>query len=262
MGFKFNGKNSDDFGFYFTTSAMPYIPQKKQTKAAVPGRDGEYIFEGDYENIQIELACVMGHYEISARRKMAREIAAWLSKPGTLVFDYEEDIEYQVVAITNNINASIIGREYRDEFTITFTCAPYQLQSYFNDNLTWGQIDSGWGYTELPWGGSYPRKFTVTNGSTMTLTNNGTYQALPLIKIEGVANSISFGGMNLISLNGIVYVDTVNYVVYSELNGVKTNRIGWFTGDFIKLQSGDNVFTVTGDITSATVEFIYKNTYL
>ena len=177
MGIIFNGRHSDEFGVPFRTVSISIMPPKRQTKLSVQGRDGEYIFEDGYGNIEIELAGTIPGYEIIDRRKKARQIAEWLSGTGKLIFDYEKDVEYQVVKVTNDIDASMFSRQYKDEFTVIFECKPYQKQVFYNDGLTWEDADISWQNADIPWEG-YDRKFEVSSGQTIEVVNAGTYKAL------------------------------------------------------------------------------------
>ena len=259
MGFKFNDQHSDDLGIYFTTEAIPYIAPKRSTVIEVQGRDGQYVFEDGFNNILITLTCVIIGSKVLERRKQARVAAAWLANTGILVFDYEPDIEYNVIKVTNDIQAAMVKAV--DEFTITFECEPYQKQTFYNDSLTWGEASIAWGYANIPWGG-YDRTFTVESGDSIDVVNAGTYKALPVIKLSGTAASVTIGPLTFTDLAGDVYIDCKNYVVYELSGSTKVNRISDFSGDFIEIDPGSNVLGISGTITSLTVEFDYKNTYL
>lgn len=261
MGFKFNNRHSRELGIGYTTESMPITPSKRQTEVTVQGRDGAYIFEDGYDNIQIQFLCSILGESIVERRKRAREIASWLSTTGTLIMDYEPDVEYKVIKVINDIQSTILAKEYRDTFNIVFVCEPYQSQTYYNDNLTWEDIDSPWDGVFLPWNG-YERKFAVNSETTLIITNAGTYKALPIIILDGVATSIQIGSCSYTNLNGKVYIDCKNQVVYSIVTGSKINKISNFTGSFIELLPGDNIFSISGINLNLTIEFDYKNVYL
>lgn len=261
MGFIFNGKHSDELGVCFQTKSMPYIAPKRQTIITVQGRDGQYVFEDGYDNIQIELACAIGGDSILERRKRARQISAWLAATGTLIFDYEKDVEYKVVKVTNGINASIIGREYRDEFPVIFECEPHQQQTFYNDSQTWEGTPTAWNYANGPWVG-YDRTFLVSPSDIINVVNAGTYKALPIIILTGTAASLTLGTFTFTNLAGTVYIDCKNEVVYSLSGDNKVNRMSTFEGDFLSLKPGTTSFLITGNFTTLIIEFDYKNTYL
>lgn len=262
MGFTFNGIHSDTFGIGVNTESIPYIASKRQTIIEVQGRDGQYVFEDGYNNIQITLSCAIGDYEIQNRRKRAREIASWLSSTGKLVFDYEKDIEYMVVKTTNNISASVLGRKFKDEFTIIFECEPFQqVSDEVMETPKWSEAENEWKWTDISWNG-YERVFSVTVGQTITVINVGTYKNLPIIILTGTASNAIIGGFSLKNLAGTVYVDCKNQIVYSIVGGNKVNRIYDFDGTFPEILPGINEFTIGGTITNLLIDFNYNHTYL
>lgn len=260
MGFKFNGKHSDDFGFAATLQNITIIPSKRQKSINVQGLDGQYIFEDSLDNVLVEFSCTIGSYDVLERRKKARAISNWLSTTGTLILDHESDVEYLVVKSMSDISASVQAMSYRDDFSVSFECAPYQRQTYYNDGLTWVDIDSAWSYMNIPWDG-YERKFKVYSGQPITVYNAGDYKALPVIILTGTAASVTIGPFSLTNAAGTIYIDCKNTVVYSIESGKKINKIKSFSGDFPVLNPGANKFSVTGAITNLSIEFDYKNTY-
>jgi len=259
MGLKFRGRHSDELSVIFDTESMPYIPSKRQTEIEVQGRDGQYVFEDNYNNIQIPVKGTIVGDNILDRRKKARAVASWLTSTGILVFDYEQDVEYKVVKVTNDISAKMLSREYKDEFTVIFECKPYQQQTYYNDSLSWQGGDSAWIYTNIPWSG-YDRVFLVSPDDEIVVYNAGTYKALPIIKITGTATSVTIGEFTFTNLTGTIYIDCVEKVIYSLNGNTKVNKI--VEGNFIELAPDANNFTITGTFTTLIIEFDYKNTYL
>lgn len=260
MGITYNGIHSDTFQIAVSIKSLPYLPKKRQTTIEVQGRDGGVVFEDSYDNINIELSCQIGGYEPSLRRSAARKIAAWLSATGgQLIFDYEPDKVYTVVAIVNDVSSSIDG--WIENFTINFTCKPYQTSLIYNDELTWNDANFPWNDANFPWLG-YSRIFTdVRNGDILSVGNAGTYKALPVVKLDGVAATVTIGSMTYSNLAGIIYIDCEEQVVYS-ISGAKVNQILNFSGEFIEILPGVNNIIVSGSITSLNVEFDYKNTFI
>lgn len=243
MGFKFNDKHSEDFKICVRTESIPYIAPKRQTVVEVFGRDGQYVFEDGYDNISIELACSIVNDSLVDRRATARQIALWLANTGKLIFDYEPTIEYQVVKVVNDIKGVFRGYALPvDDFNVTFECKPYQEQVAYNP------IED--------------RIFYPSAGETLNVPNNGTYKALPIICLTGGATSVTIGGFTFAGLNGTVYIDCNDKVVYNTSGSSKVNRMTSFSGNFPQLNPGINSFLVSGTITTLRVEFIYKNTYL
>jgi phage-related protein len=263
VGFKLNDIHSDSFkGLSVNTVKIPFIPEMTDTEVEVEGRDSVYIVQGKYKPIIIELDCQLYCESLFERRKIGRYIASWLNNKGMLILDSEPDIAYTVIKSISNLEIEPIGFELDvDEFSLKFVCYPHPTNNFYNDEVTWGELESLWGYTDITWGGGQ-RIFTVTNGSTVSLINSGTYKALPIVKMEGIAINVTIGDFTYTNLNGVVFIDSINQLVYSVENNVKVNKIQNFSGKFPEVNPGENVFPVSGSITNLTVEYDYKNTFI
>ncbi len=261
MGFKFNGIHSDTFKICVRTESLPCIAPKRQTTISVPGRDGQHVVEDGYDNIEVKFECSIVDEFPVGRRKNTRAIASWLADTGVLILDHEKDVEYRVVRSVTNIDITPRGYEVPvDDFKITFECLPHPRSAYYNDGLYWDTCTSSWQYLEMPWPG-YIRTFEVSNGDNIDVHNAGTYKALPVIKMEGVASSVTVGDFTITGLSGIVYIDCFNQLVYSMSGASKVNQISKFSGKFPELKPGENIFPISGSITNLVIEFDYKNTY-
>lgn len=242
MGFRLNNTHSDEFDICVNTTSIPLIPSKRQVKTKVQGRDGEHVVEDGYDNIQIKMECKITG-DVLIRRKNIREFKTWLLQNGSLILDHEPDVVYKIISTMTNVELKPRGYELPiDEFEIIFECSPIQYDITYNDGSIWSDV--------------------VINGSVITVENLGTYEALPIIKLVGVASSVTIGSFTITGLSGTIYVDCDNKVVYSLSGNNKVNQISKFNGEFLDLKPGDNVFTITGTITNLTLEFDYKNTYL
>jgi phage-related protein len=264
MGLTFNDVHSDTFGICVKTKSITGIPTKKSKKVKVQGRDAEVIFEDSgYDNIELEFECKIVDDLILHRRKNMRLISQWLRNTGTLILDYEPDVSYDVVRTIHNIDVNIIGYSLPiDEFTIKFECRPNQTQLFYNSDMTWEDSDALLQYADLPWVG-YERVFDCVGGEELSVINAGTYKALPIIKLEGMATEINIGDLTINNLAGELYIDCADYVVYSESGGVKTPQMSKFEGEFLVLEPGENTFSVSGTLDgTVTVTFDYKNEYL
>jgi len=280
LGLLFNGIHSDFFNIAVRTTKIPYIPEKRQNTVTVQGRDGGYTFEDGYNNIKIPVSCSFTTATLIERRKTARAIATWLNtsvKPAILIFDYEPDIEYRVVKIINNIEGAFRGALVPvDDFDIIFECEPYQQQTFFNDNITWDDMTFAWKYADIMWAGDYPRTFTggVNADINAAVTNLGTHDADYIMKVSATGlvgaltidldNYLPYEWMQLTHITDTVYIDSKEKEVYTIVAGVKVNKFQDFAsyGDFLKIRPGVNNFSIYGTLTTVTVEFIYKNTYL
>ena len=262
MGFSLNGIHNDAFEICIKTESLPGLASKRQKSISVQGRDGQHVVEDGYDNVTIRYKCSLHRDTIALRRKATRQIFDWLSNTGPLITDYEPDVIYHVVKVTSDINVKFRAWNVPiEDFEIVFTCKPYQSQSFYLDEITWEEAATMWDEADFPWDG-FTRTFTVEDGDTISISNLGTYKALPIIKLSGVAATVTIGEFTYTNLSGDVYIDCDDQVVYTLSGDTKVTAISNFSGDFPSLAPGINEFAVSGTITNLIVEYDFKNTYL
>lgn len=259
MGFTFNGIHSGTFGLHYITSAIPILPGKRTETVYPLSKDGGYTFEDGYNNRIIDLSCVISANTIPERREKARKIAEWLSKKGSLVFDSDPGIEYEVVKSTNNIISEF--NYATEDFNINFECKPYMKRSFDTKDVIWNNAAVTWKNADFPWMGS-KKSFEVQAGDEITVVNAGTYKAMPLIKLSGIANNIEMMGFSFKNLSGIVYIDTENMLVYKINGQSKENAMKDFSGAFQGINSGENKYLVNGQITNLSINIDFRDTYI
>lgn len=261
-GFTLNNKHSSALNLYITTKNLPALAQKRYTEETIPNRNGSFKFEDGFNDKVIKLECVLIESDFTLKRLKMREVAEWLSQGGELVLDYETDKYYKVKMlndITPNIENSIDG------FTIVFLAYPLQYSTYVNE-LVFLENDI-YLLTELPLGADLQNTFYVTDFTTGTLNNLGTYEATPIIEIEGTATSISIsnitGGMTIQNIAEKTYIDCEKMVCYTlDAYGNKVNKLIDFTGQFITIPAGESNIQIDGTNLNCNVYFNYRNTYL
>jgi phage-related protein len=208
------------------------------------------------------VSCNLYNSDPTTRRKKGREISSWLANKGELILDSEPDMVYTVIACNHDINAEPRGYDLPvDDFKIIFECYPHPKNTYYNDNVSWSEMDSTWVNLNLPWSG-YEQTFDVVSGNSINLYNLGSYKTKPIITIFGIASSVTIGEFTFTNLNGLVTIDCDAEVVYSGSGESITNQFHNFSGKFPVLNPGVNTFPISGSITNLTVSFDYKNTYL
>ncbi len=259
MGFIFNGIHSENMGLYYITTSIPILPEKRSETIYPIGCSGSYVYEDGYNNRMIELSAVITAKTVPARREIARKIATWFSQKGTLIFDNDPAVEYQVIKTVSNIQAVFNGAT--EDFTVQLECEPFLRQTFHNDALTWETAHLPWRATNISWAG-FPRVFHITTPGNIRVINAGTYKALPLIRLQGNAANLQIGEFTVQELSGELLIDCKNKLVYSLQNGKKKNEITNTGGVFPELLPGENIFAVSGGIADITIEFDYRNTFL
>ncbi len=271
-GFKYKSNGSSEFidssTFYLTVKTIKsaLLAAKNTESENVLNSDFSYVFTDKHKENTIVLSCELeSSLNYSLRRYIARNVAAWLDQSGELVLNYEPDKFYEA-RLDQEIGLEI--NSTYDKFQITFIVQPVARSTYQFDNLTWEEATIPWEFANFPWEG-YPTSFDITGVGTITVTNVGKYEELPLIKLSGTAASItladdegnSFTYSNLSSGTNI-YIDCRNKLVYSISGSTKVNQRSNLSGNYLKLLPGENTIDISGTITSVNIYFDYRNAYL
>lgn len=123
MGFTFNNRHSSEFpGLHFKTKNLPLRSSLRVAEKIIPGRHGSIKFKNGFNDKPIELECTLTVSNLTLRRQLAREVAAWLNGEGKLIFDYELDKFYKA-EVYAQIDLAIEG--VTDKFPVFFVCAPF-----------------------------------------------------------------------------------------------------------------------------------------
>ena len=123
IGFAFRRQHCyTEHGIVMNSKSRPILPSKRRRQVEIPLRNGRYEFEDETYDVRIiEVTCFIDTATIPNLRQKIREIAAWLSKKGTLIFDDEPELSYtasvfSIVPLEQIITAGI--------FTLIFECYP------------------------------------------------------------------------------------------------------------------------------------------
>lgn len=258
--------DSEEFGLTVKSVNIPLVASNRTTSESVLGRDTQYDFTDGYNKKQVALRCEL-HNSINyaGRKAQARQIVEWLYEPGQLILNYEAD-KYYEARLIEQIDVEMLT--VYDTFTLVFEVDATQKSTYENSDITWETADIIWSGAEITWNMlDLETAFTgVTTGAELTVKNLGNYEALPIISLSGTAASVTLtddkgNSFTYGSLNGTIYIDCDNKLVYS-VSGDKVNQRSNFAGDYIKLLAGTNTIDVTGTITSLDISFDFKNTYI
>lgn len=267
--FTFNGVASDSFdNIKIDYQTLPFLPRRRTKTEYVIGKDGGYIFEDDYENIEVQVIIYIHNNNALTRRRQLSNMATWLNGSGKLKLEIESDVEYDA-----SVNARVISNVnyFEDKMEVMFECKPIKKVIYDNDEVTWESAEYEWQLAELYWAGGNTSYEDVADTDVLNPINFGNYKTHPVIEISGAATSLSLTDDNentltfstLVVGDGTIYIDCENKLVYTESGGVKTNQISRFSGDFIYLNPGENTIDVsaTGE-SGLDIKFDYRNAFL
>lgn len=240
-------------GFLVKTESYP-MPVINSTAYKVIDRHGEIVFTSGLRNKPIKVT--LTHKEsvsLASRRYLFGLIKPALLEGGYLIFDFEPQIKWRASLNGGDVKFS---KTY-DTISVDFDVSPYGVNSFDEENFTWGEADIIWQAAEMTWAGSQ-NTFSASN-ETILVENLGNFPSKPTIKITGTGNvSLATNGKTLTvtGLSGTINIDCDKMIAYDDL---KANKMTLTNATFLELLPGENTVTVTG---TAEIEFIDKSRWV
>ena len=228
--FTYNSKSSKDFDIIVEKLPSLSRPQRQHDVYRVPGRSGDIVEQHNaYDNITITYEVWFANNDIDyiSAQKLAREISAWLySSSGycRLEDDFEPDI-YRLAYFVGDLDIENLLTAY-GRAKIPFICRP---ERYYKNG-----------------------EYILENPSI--IVNNTSFEAKPLIKIEGsgdVEFSIQGQTVQINDLVDYVYLDCDKQDCYRQSS---ENRNNLMIGDFPVLKVGENNITKSSGITTLSIK--------
>ena len=168
-GFTFNGHHSSEFNVYMKPDSRVLIPELRKSAITVPGRSGSYYQNDGAYNARTEsVTCWYTRKPGLTIPEQSRQIAAWLSEEGTLIFDNEPD-KYYIATFSGA--PSLSQHQSYGEFSLTFTYSPpfaFSEQRSLETVITQQNTD-----VVIPVSGTAqtPCRIVIYNGGTSTIEN-------------------------------------------------------------------------------------------
>ena len=222
MGVIINNQNTKTLGF--ALKGRPNIPSanKRYESTEVEGRDGNLTRFIGYEDLKFSLTFNV-LFQSDIKQKL-REIKGVLAQAGTLSFDDSPNFYYKIKQAQISETESVIKAS--GVFSVDFVAEPFEYQK---STLT--------AYTTKP----------------ITLTNQTTTTALPVIKIYGtgtVVLNVNGTGITLTGLTSSIVLDSELQEAYT---GLTTNMNSNMNGNFPVLKIGSNTISWTGTVTKVEI---------
>lgn len=237
-------------------------PETRVSEYTYPGRDGGYYADTLYGQRKIAVEWLVLEADMAAYLSERNEIMdAFDAKDGenTLSIQINSADDYQVTGIARKVDLPARAAP------ATYVVARVELVC--NNPFILGQTEEtqSTGVTTLGGGGAIPAVIPMSlSGATNlnpTFTNDGNTESDVVWTIYGPGTDFTI--QNLTTGESFTLETTLSAGTYIEVNtnlktvkqGGFTNVIDSFTGDFLKLDAGDNVlsFTVGSGSTSETL---------
>lgn len=267
-GGNIGGNSFASLGLLLTKASIPLLPQTRQIEEEIPGRDGSIDLQTNYGPRQIELTFeFIEKEEVAYQNNLTKVAGAFNPLKGeqVLVLERNPGKQYRV-----KFNGSIPIEKLAQIGTFTVPLKAFNPfpESYLKSDEPLDLGDGatlGMGY-ELGDGESTTYSVTASP-TTYTVEHLGNHVAKPVITITGTGSNITvtndttsegFTWSGTLGSNDTLVVDCENITI--KLNG--NNAFANFSGDYLTLAEGDNVFTVTATSPYLTIDYDYRHVYL
>lgn len=223
MGVIINNQNTKNLGFALVGRPSIASADKKYETTEVEGRDGSLTRFLGYEDLKFSLNFNI-LFQDDIKQKL-REIKGVLASADTLSFDDSPNFYYKIKQAQISETESVIKAS--GVFSVDFVAEPFEYQK-----------TSSTAYTTKP----------------ISLTNQTTTTALPLIKVTGtgtVVLSVNGTGITLTGLTSSIVLDSELQEAYT---GLTTNMNSNMNGNFPVLKIGSNSISWTGTVTKVEID--------
>lgn len=231
----FSFKGISCFGYSVRMVSPPTRPHpaRKGEYINVPGTDGEiWLDGGGHKNIQISVRC------IAEDNINIDHINSWLSGRGELIFGDEPERAYKANVTGEFARNNLYGVMRGQEFTVSFDCEPYR-------------------YKADPSGDNQSFVASAPFSASVSVTNPGTADALPLIRVsnssEGCSITIAGNTLSVVYCAEPIYVDCAAMRAYIENDdGTLSPASMYVSGDWLRIPPGLNtVIIAPGDYSNS-----------
>ena len=257
-GTRINNLIMADYEFKLLEFTRPVTPVRNYEAVNIPNRDGSKYFINNFQDSEITVKLgIHGKSAVQKQTAISTLMANWITGQGRLIFLDRPNIFYNAY-IFESIEQDL--GDYWTELDITFNVsfASYQLYGDLRDFFASDpdELETVDAYVNTS---SFANITATYNGS---VTNEGNYKALPVIYFFGSADLINLTmgdtAFSFADLNGFVYIDCDNMVVYTIQNNQKVSLLTNFSGNFPQVNVGLNNFRISGNslnLTEVRIEF-------
>lgn len=241
--FSFKDKNSFlDYGFYITSITQEIIPGTSDIYTTIPNKPGSLLFPGAPNDRIITVGCAFINSTLGDIRTRARAISNWIYSEirEDLIFSHEPGVKYLAkIADATDLKEGNVFQE----FTLTFKSDPFAYSVIeYAPTFSGSKSLSYAGMIEI-----YPLFSITLSGAVSNLT------------IQNALTGESFVITGMLSSGDKIEVDGgYKTVKTAKING--QNALHRFSGNWIKLQNGNN--TILGSNSNASITMKYREKWI
>lgn len=240
----------------------PASPTMTYREFVAPKRNGSKRYDNRYEDIIIKVVIGVSGNAVEKQTKITNLLSQWIGKEDKLIFNDRPNLFYKAKFFES---IPLDNKGLFAEISITFICSycMYELyddlRDYTVNQLTMAVDDIGILVNRAEWTG-------ITASTTKQINNLGNYEAQPIIELSGVATllTLTMNGkaLSIANLNGTIWVDTENMIVYSMNGSAKVSALSKFTGLFPTIAPGLNYVEIGGIALNLSITVDFKNTFI
>ena len=223
MGVIINNQNTKTLGFALVGRPSIASAEKKYETTEVEGRDGSLTRFLGYEDLKFSLNFNI-LFQSDIKQKL-REIKGVFATASTLSFDDSPNFFYKIKQAQISETESVIKAS--GVFSVDFVAEPFEYQK-----------TSSVAYTT----------------KSISLTNQTTAEALPLIKVTGTGTVVLNVNGTGITLTGLTSSITLDSELQEAYTGLTTNMNSNMNGNFPVFKTGSNSITWTGTVTKVEID--------
>lgn len=261
-GLHINNKDGNVGTYKLLEVDRPASPNMTYREYIAPKRNGSKRYDSRYEDIIISVVIGVSGNSIEKQQKITNLLSQWIGKEDKLMFDDRPSLFYKAKFFNS---ATVDNQGIFTRLSITFIASycMYELyddlRDYTVNQLTMAIDDIGMLVNRAEWSG-------ITTSQIKRINNTGNFESQPIIEITGTAsllilevNNKAFSFMNL---NGSVFIDTEQMLVYEIVGTKKVSVLQQFRGLFPSIPIGESDVHIGGTNLNLDITIDFKNTYI
>lgn len=261
-GLHINNKDANIGTYKLLEVDRPASPNMTYREYIVPRRNGSKRYDNRYEDIIITVVIGVNGNSVEKQQKITNLLSRWIGKEDKLIFDDRPNLFYNA-KFFNSSTVDNQGVFTRLAITFIASYCMYELygdlRDYTVNQLTTTVDNMGVLVNRAQWS-------EITASQIKPINNVGNFEAQPTIELTGKASlvilEVSNKSFSFADLNGSVFVDTEQMLVYKIMGTKKVSCLPQFQGVFLSIPVGESDVYIGGNDLNLDIIIDFKNTYI